>query len=311
MQEIEFLLLRNDIDDLLHCIHGHLLRLYLHHDGIHSPGGGKADDRPREGGAEHEGLALFLGRGAMDDHPDVGDEPHIEHSVRFVDDEDLDLLDHHVTAALEVQEPARRGHDDIGRPGGKLVALLFIIHAAENRNDSYSAILGKLAGLGGDLEGQLPGRSKNQGPGRAERTLFRVGMVDQPGNDGDEKGGGLAGAGLRPAAGILAGEGAGEDFRLDGGAVLEPKIADGVEKRCRQIEILKPGFAGSGRNLELSGIPGIVGNRCGFGNSAGVDSFGPFFPLPRGTAATGALSPFRSQRFRSAAGIASLRLGYR
>jgi len=48
-------------------------------------------------------------------------------------------------------------------------------------------------------------------------------MVDQPGNDGDEKGGGLAGAGLRPAAGILAGEGAGEDFRLDGVQYWNPR----------------------------------------------------------------------------------------
>ena len=228
----------------------------------------------------------------MDDHPDVGDEPHIEHSVRFIDDEDLDLLERHVTAALEVQEPARRGHDDIGRPCGKLVALLFIIHASENGDDSESAILGKLAGLGGYLEGQLPGRSKNQDPGRAERALFRVGMVDQPSNDGDKEGGGLAGAGLRPAAGILAGEGAGEYFRLDGGAVLEPKIADGVEKRCRQIEILKPGFAGSGRNLELSGIPGIIGDRYGFGNGVGIDSVGTFFPPP-GDTTTGTSPPFR------------------
>lgn len=233
-----------------------------------------------------------LGGGAVDDHPDVGDEPHIEHPVRFIDDEDLDLFERHVAAALEVQEPARRGHDDIGRPGGKLAPLLFVIHAAENGYDPETAILGELACFRGDLEDQLPGRSEDQNSGCAEQALFRVGMVEQPGNDGDEKGGGLAGAGLRPAAGILAGEGAGEDFRLDGGAVLEPKIADGVEKRCRQIEILKPGFAGSGGNLELPGIPGIVGNRCGFGNGVGVDSVGPFFPPPGGTP-TGFLPPFR------------------
>jgi len=47
VQEIEFLLLRDDVNNLLHRIHGNLLRLYLHHDRIHGPGGGKADDRPR------------------------------------------------------------------------------------------------------------------------------------------------------------------------------------------------------------------------------------------------------------------------
>jgi len=56
---------------------------------------------------------------------------------------------------------------------------------------------------------------------------------------------------LSPAAGILAGQTAGEDFGLDRCTVLEAEIADGMKQRVGKIEIVKPNFAFGRRDLEL------------------------------------------------------------
>ena len=48
-----------------------------------------------------------------DDPLDVRDEAHVEHAVGFVEDQDLDLAEVHGLLADEVEQAARRGHEDL------------------------------------------------------------------------------------------------------------------------------------------------------------------------------------------------------
>ena len=43
---------------------------------------------------------------------DVGDEPHVEHPIRFVENEDLDLTQIERLLLDMVEQPARRRHQD-------------------------------------------------------------------------------------------------------------------------------------------------------------------------------------------------------
>ena len=106
-------------------------------------------------------------------------------------------------------------------------------------------------GLLGYLKDQLPGGGDHQNPGRSGLPPALDGVVQHPGNNGDEKGRCLAGAGLGPAAGVLAGQGAGKNFGLDRRTILETQIMNGVHQRIGEDEIVKAGLAFGRRDLEL------------------------------------------------------------
>ena len=63
------------------------------------------------------------------------------------------------------------------------------------------------------------------------RLLF---ALQETGEEGDEEGGGLAGAGLGLAGHVLAGQGEGEGLLLDGGAVGKSGIGDALQHRIEQ-----------------------------------------------------------------------------
>ena len=71
-------------------------------------------DLLRHGGGEQEVLAVF--RQQRDDAVDVRQEAHVEHVVRLVQNEDLDLIEPQSAAIQQIQEPSRTGHDDLGPP---------------------------------------------------------------------------------------------------------------------------------------------------------------------------------------------------
>jgi hypothetical protein len=62
---------------------------------------------------EHHGLARA---GEPAEHiADLGEKSEVEHVVRFVKDELLDGIERQVSLAEVIEQPARRGHHDIGR----------------------------------------------------------------------------------------------------------------------------------------------------------------------------------------------------
>ena len=71
----------------------------------------EAPDLVGEGRREHQVLAL--GREQGDDPLDVRQEAHVEHPVRLVEDEDLDLAEVRDLLADEIEEPAGRRDEDL------------------------------------------------------------------------------------------------------------------------------------------------------------------------------------------------------
>src|SRR5659263_719582 len=72
---------------------------------------GQMADVHRHGGAVQQVLAL--GGEVLDDAPDIGQEAHVQHHVRFVEDEDLDFGEVDCTLADMVQQAPRAGDDNV------------------------------------------------------------------------------------------------------------------------------------------------------------------------------------------------------
>ncbi len=211
---------------------------------------GKAGDLLSQRRAEQHGLALlFCGR-AVDDLSHIRDKTHVEHPISLVDDQHLDLFQVYLVAPLKVEQPSGRCYDDIYRSSGQLLSLLCVIHAAEDGNGFQGTVLGELASFLGDLEHQLPGGCQDKDTGRARFSFFLDGIVQYPGDNGDQEGSRLSRTGLGPAACILAGQAAGKDFSLDWRTVLEAKIVNGMQQGGWKIKIVKPHLPFRGRDLE-------------------------------------------------------------
>ncbi len=72
---------------------------------------GEIGDGARHGGGEHQRLPV--GRKLGDDFADVVDETHVEHAVGFVEHETFDAVKPKRVALDEIEEPARRGDENI------------------------------------------------------------------------------------------------------------------------------------------------------------------------------------------------------
>ena len=127
------------------------------------------------------------------------DEAHVQHTVRLVQHEDLDAGQVQKPLAVEVQQTARRGHQDV-QPPADGVHLGLLAHAAEDHRGAQGQVapVGREAVL--DLQGQLPGGGEDQGPDHPGLG----GPAAEPLKDGGGEGAGLAGARLGAAQHVPA-----------------------------------------------------------------------------------------------------------
>jgi hypothetical protein len=182
-------------------------------DRITEQGARKADDLRRHRGGEHQGLPL---RGKfLDDAADVEDEPHVQHPVRLVQDEDLDGGQVDEPLSHQVEETAGRGDEDI-HPFLQRLLLGPLADAAVDDGVPHSGV----AAVGGetfpDLHGQFPCRREDKGP---DDPASPDGPAP-PGEtvkDRQRESGRLSCAGLRRAQEVFPLEDAGDRLLLDGG----------------------------------------------------------------------------------------------
>lgn len=83
----------------------------------------------RHGGREEERLTLR--RQLRDEALHVRKEAHVEHAVRFIEDEDLDVAKRELLLLQEIEKASWRGHDDVDA-AIQLADLRLLIHAAED-----------------------------------------------------------------------------------------------------------------------------------------------------------------------------------
>jgi hypothetical protein len=119
----------------------------------------------------------------------VGRKPHIQHPVRLVEHQHLEIGAVHVSAAHVVEQAAgRRDHDvhaALERPGLRLHA-----DAAVDRGSPQPAVAAVSLRAAQNLLRELAGRNQH------ERSKHPAPAVLESLENGEEKSGGLAGAGL-------------------------------------------------------------------------------------------------------------------
>ena len=100
-------------------------------------------------------------RHVANDRLDLRTETHVEHAVRFVQDQRPDVVELGVTTLQVVDEPTRRGHDDL-EPLGQCVILRAVLHAAEDGVATDVGALAQLLRIVRNLLCQFPGRAEHQ-----------------------------------------------------------------------------------------------------------------------------------------------------
>ena len=136
--------------------------------------GSELHDARRKRGAEHHGL-LALDRELVDFGQVVG-KAEVQHAVGFVNDEELHLVELDLHAALQVQQTAGRGHDEVSVL--QLGNLQLVRNAAHNvGNAQATAMAHQINRVSADLLGQFAGRAQNQRAGRGSLEVADVGRV--------------------------------------------------------------------------------------------------------------------------------------
>ncbi|MNC32259.1 hypothetical protein D3C75_806050 [compost metagenome] len=161
----------------------------------------------------------------------------------------------HVATLVEVEQAARGGHQDVAVARFELLELLVEVHAADEAHHVELGVLGQRQGVVGDLHHQLAGRRDDQRARLAHVAFLGRRRFQQLGDGGDEERGGLAGAGLRAADGVLALEGVAEHLRLDRRAVGEAEVVDGVHQLGSEAEVVEAGLAFGGLDHEVFRLP--------------------------------------------------------
>ena len=193
---------------------------------------GDAPDFRRHGRGEKQRLPGE--RNQLADALDVGNEPHIEHAVGFVDDQKLDAGEQKPPALVMVEQSAGRRDQHVDA-AGELGILIVERNTADDQRDielvidavSDEALFHLRRELAGRFENE---RARHAGAGAA---LFQHGQHRQ------HEGRRLAGAGLRDAEHVAPGQHVGDRLILDGSGSFVTGRRYGSENFFGQAEMRK------------------------------------------------------------------------
>ena len=177
-------------------------------------------DFRRHGRREEQGLAREGEEFA--DALDVGDEAHIEHAVRLVDDEDFDAVEQKLAAREMIEQAAWRGDHHIGA-AIELAILILVGHPADQKRHGEIVVLAEDLEMLGDLCGKLARRLQDQRARHARSCPPTLQSRQHRQHEGCR----LAGASLRDAEHVASGDGVRYSLGLDGGRRLEARRGNG------------------------------------------------------------------------------------
>ena len=218
----------------------------------HDPCGQLLNAR-RKRGAEHHGL-VTLHRQLVDLGQIFG-ETQIEHAVRFVEHQELHLLQLDLSRTLQVQQATRRGHHQIGVLQAS--DLHGVRHAAHHVGDAQAlGVTDQADGVVSHLLGEFSGGTQHQRTGHTGPEVARMGRVLALGAARC----GLAG---RCGFGHFAGPFLGFDFhtRL---TLLQQRVQQGQQEGGGLAA------AGLARHHQVDVTLGTLGLRQGHGDGLGL-----------------------------------------
>src|SRR6185312_13189631 len=152
---------------LTHPLGGGVARRHVDGLRILEDAAGQRADLFREGGGEQQVLALL--RQERQDAADVADEAHVQHAVRFIQHQDLDLGEVD-GALLHVVEQTAWGRDHDVHAAAQLVDLGVDVHATEDHRAGEAQVLAVHRDALGHLGGKFAGRGEDQGADRMAVT---------------------------------------------------------------------------------------------------------------------------------------------
>ena len=182
------------------------------------------------GSREHQVLALL--RQHLEDALDVADEAHVEHAVRFVEDEDLHFGERHGALFAQVEQAAGRRDEDVAAMAG-LVDLRLLGNAAEDDLRAQVAVLAVVGDALRNLRGELTRGRQHQ------RARIAAAAGAELLQQRQRETGRLAGAGLRAREHVAAGEYCRDGLKLDGGGNRIALVGHGTEQLGLEPESFK------------------------------------------------------------------------
>src|SRR5690554_6691052 len=207
-----------------------------------------------EGSGEQERLALLLLRCMTNDALDVGNEAHRQHAVSFIEHQDFYLGEVNIPLLVKIEQTSWSRHQDIELLA-QIVTLLLVVHAAHSAGYIEVSEARQCLGILLDLQGQFAGRRYDKRTRRTRLLTIRRLFLKEVGQDRNQEGSGLAGAGLGLADHIATQQRMDQRFGLDRCAILETQRVDGAHQWQGQIKVVKAPLARHGRHLKLAQIP--------------------------------------------------------
>jgi hypothetical protein len=179
--------------------------------------------------AEQQRLAIA--RDLVHDTVDLRGEPHIEHAVRLVEHEHLELIEHDVLAFEMIDEATRRCYDHIDS-GAQRTLLRFDRYAPEHCDDAEARVLSILSEAVVDLGSQLAGGRENKYAGSLRPIQHSI-------DDGQRERCGLASARMGEADHVAPAESQRNGLALDRGGFGVAGVANGVEHLWAETELVE------------------------------------------------------------------------
>ncbi|MFO0637363.1 MAG: hypothetical protein U0168_31445 [Nannocystaceae bacterium] len=193
---------------------------------------GQGADLRRHGRGEQQVLALGRQRG--DDPLHVGHEALVEHAVGLVEHEDLDAAQIDLAATVQIEQPSRRGDEDVDALG-QLAQLRCLGDAAEDHRVPQIEVLAVGLEAGADLGRELARGREHQ---RAQHRVVAGARVDALQDRQGERGG-LAGAGLGAADDVAAREHGADGLLLDRRGLAVACLLHGAEDRGLEAQLVE------------------------------------------------------------------------
>ena len=154
---------------------------------------------------------------------DVRQEPHVEHAIGLVQHEVFDAVEPGVRRLEVIEQPARRGDDHV-HAAAEGMLLRTHAHAAVHRGAGQRRMHGQRVEVLEDLRRELARRRQHERARRAAR------LADQPVQDGQQKGRGLAAAGLRAGEHVAPGHRRRNRLGLNRRRPREAELTDSLEQ---------------------------------------------------------------------------------
>ena len=262
-EELRLLRLEHEVELLVDAVDRARDRRHRHAHGIVEERVGEMADLLRHRRREEHGLARL--RQQRRDLADRLDKAHVEHAVRLVEHEELDLAEVDEPLLEEVDEATRRRDEDIDALLDR-ADLRALADAAEDHGVAERRVTAVAREALGDLRRELTrGREDERLRLAAERGARAARQArEQVVEDRQRERGGLAGAGLRDAEDIALGERGRDRLRLDRRGALVAVGDERVEDRLRELELCE-GRQGAGgcRKLDCGGGGGSGGSGLG------------------------------------------------